>query len=496
MVASSTQAFLIIKIMQTLDFYVYLDVLTPSNFVLFLQMITQNVLTIIPNFFAVLADNDINEERDQFSNYGVNVNFFNNLGQWMSLVLLFACGKALLWAINFIVKKFRKGSPLGWLEKAEAYFGVEFFYGLVESSNQDIIVAILIAYNETGRLDQTPFQRASLLMFVTICMFGTLGMYAFMFFRVRKYMSIRATSTAPDADNSILALNPGKSGDIPQKDGSSSEGSEAQDGQNELKPKEGSPADDAFAFWYEDKMNNGNFFQLHFSLITLAKDVILVFLVYFMYYVPIPLIILLSIMQMTFVGLIFKWKPFKMGFMNNQLLIVQGMYIILDFIFLILACVPADATYSNFRYNFLGFPLIACICGLFGVTFYYGIKAAYLAAKSIIQSFRKPSNDAGAVKGPNEVTGNNEISNASQQVNMKSSSASTLKDIHHETSEKHNLQGISRNASLETPILKPSNKPVTPKPIKDLKKVNTNTTKIKPVVKTQKPPQLQKATPK
>ena len=56
MIVSVPQAFLLMKILQTLDYYVYIECKYPSNFAKFLDMITGTALEYIPNFFQFLVD--------------------------------------------------------------------------------------------------------------------------------------------------------------------------------------------------------------------------------------------------------------------------------------------------------------------------------------------------------------------------------------------------------------------------------------------------------
>ena len=56
MTVSIPQAFLLLKILQTMDFYIYINCLYPSNFAKFLDMITNSVFDYIPNFFKFLID--------------------------------------------------------------------------------------------------------------------------------------------------------------------------------------------------------------------------------------------------------------------------------------------------------------------------------------------------------------------------------------------------------------------------------------------------------
>ena len=58
MFVSIPQAFVLMKVLQTLDYYVYIECKYPSNFAKFLDMITGTALEYIPNFFQFLIDDE------------------------------------------------------------------------------------------------------------------------------------------------------------------------------------------------------------------------------------------------------------------------------------------------------------------------------------------------------------------------------------------------------------------------------------------------------
>ena len=58
MTVSLPQAFLLMKLLQALDFYIYIECEYPSNFAKFLDMITGTALEYIPNFFQFLIDDE------------------------------------------------------------------------------------------------------------------------------------------------------------------------------------------------------------------------------------------------------------------------------------------------------------------------------------------------------------------------------------------------------------------------------------------------------
>ena len=66
MIVSIPQAFMLMKILQTLDYYVYIECKYPSNFAKFLDMITSSAIDYLPNFFAFLIDDEGDPLFDRF----------------------------------------------------------------------------------------------------------------------------------------------------------------------------------------------------------------------------------------------------------------------------------------------------------------------------------------------------------------------------------------------------------------------------------------------
>jgi hypothetical protein len=86
MIVALPQAFILIKVLQTLDFYIYINVKHPSNFSTFLDMITSSPIDFIPNIFEALTDDDGEPVYDRFQKFGYKVHIFSNLGQMFTIM--------------------------------------------------------------------------------------------------------------------------------------------------------------------------------------------------------------------------------------------------------------------------------------------------------------------------------------------------------------------------------------------------------------------------
>ena len=84
---SLPQAFILMKVFQTVDFYIFIDCEYPPNFSKFLELISKNVMDFVPNVFEDLADDDGTELYPRFTDFGQQVHIFKNLGSLFTLCL-------------------------------------------------------------------------------------------------------------------------------------------------------------------------------------------------------------------------------------------------------------------------------------------------------------------------------------------------------------------------------------------------------------------------
>jgi hypothetical protein len=89
MVASVPQAFVLMKVFQTVDFYIFIDCDYPPNFSLFLELISKNVLDLLPNPLEQLADDSGKPVQPRFEKFGMKIHVFSNIGVQLSLLLGF-----------------------------------------------------------------------------------------------------------------------------------------------------------------------------------------------------------------------------------------------------------------------------------------------------------------------------------------------------------------------------------------------------------------------
>ena len=102
---SIPQAFILMKVFQTVDYYIHLDCDYPINFCKFLDIISQNLMEYMPNLIEKLADDEGDPVYPRFQQFGVSIHLFKNLGQIFTLCCILAVLKGLLWGAHAIFAK-------------------------------------------------------------------------------------------------------------------------------------------------------------------------------------------------------------------------------------------------------------------------------------------------------------------------------------------------------------------------------------------------------
>ena len=370
-------------------------------------MISQNVFTLLPNIFEGLIGTDVGSNRYQFAVQGVTVNVVNNLGTFFTS-LVFLMGVLCLFAgITFVVVKCRKGQRYKWMDRTQEYLGLELGYSVIESNNQNIILGILIGLTEGMNLPQRTVSKVFLFIFLVLLLLFMLGMYGFIIFTIRKHLKDQkaTTTSAPELvledlkaiDNNPTAFPENRStGQMTVKRSlvkrKQTSGPSTDNKKFRFQPQAPKISSEAagvnaseskrskFAFWYEDIVENGNVFQSYFTVVKLLKDMIFAHAVYFLYYYPLMLMIVLLCLQAPLIFCAFKYRPFKKVENNKLLIIMEVLYFLLQTLFLILVVIGKSLEYMSIYYG-IGFPLIGCVLLLFASSMYYALKSSFRLIK-------------------------------------------------------------------------------------------------------------------
>jgi hypothetical protein len=104
-IISIPQALVLMKVFQTIDYYIYIDCDYPTNFSKFLEMISKNILDMLPNIFEVFSDDEGKPVYNRFSKFGLNIHFMKNSGVQLSILLLIGVSKLLFLGLHKALPK-------------------------------------------------------------------------------------------------------------------------------------------------------------------------------------------------------------------------------------------------------------------------------------------------------------------------------------------------------------------------------------------------------
>ena len=333
---SIPQAFVLLKIMQTLDYYIYINCDLPTNFQAFLQLITNNALQYIPNAFSFLSDDEGAPLYDRFAEFGQVVHFFINVGPQLTLLSFIALLKLLLWLICNALRYFKK---LPKLQKADKYLSLELLYGVFESNHLDFVLAVVIfmAFRE-GVNDRANGLKYIVIFLVSLWVLGMVSLYLFMGYTIKRLTDCYYRYAVIKVE--------------------------------EMK-------DEPCRFWLADKEAGGGIFQRHFNLISLMKDVTFTLLLFTLYFYPLILIVLMTLIQVVFAVFIFKYPPFNIPWMNRSLKLTNLLYGVLNLQFLLYVALQKNLSVM-LGYYVMGFSMIGVVIGILatnvGFSTYYSIK--------------------------------------------------------------------------------------------------------------------------
>ena len=284
---AAPQAFILLKVLQTLDYYVFIQCDFPSNFAAFLKLVTVTGLDLLPNMFEGLVDDEGTPMYPRFQDFGLQIHFFSNLGVFFtSFVLMFAF-KILAYVIAKV-----PGKVGTWGSKLKAAFSAPTLYGFWESSHLDCVMAIMIFIAQRDRVnDRSSLLKYIVILFVSLFSLFMVSMYLFMGYTVSRL-------TKAYFQYGLLEVKDMK--------------------------------DEDWRFLIEDKDMRGNIFQRHFNLIQLLKDILFAVLLYTLYYHPLALIIILALSQGLLVIGLFLYPPYGEKSNNRVIQLTNSLYMLLN----------------------------------------------------------------------------------------------------------------------------------------------------------------------
>ena len=99
-----------------------------------------------------MVQDPVASELDRFASYGVSVDIFANIGQYLSLYIILSGIKLFLVLASRLMRTI-KLSILDLFGLLNKIMGIGVFYSLTESIHLDLILSIIVYFNEMWRLN-------------------------------------------------------------------------------------------------------------------------------------------------------------------------------------------------------------------------------------------------------------------------------------------------------------------------------------------------------
>lgn len=334
MLFSITSAIALIKIFQMMDYMVFFSVNLPINFQKFIEIMSSNFFSDLPNIMQFLVNEECGTLKPKFEENGMSCQFFSNSG---SLFFVFA----LLGFVKFIIFLMAKGantvntvkSNCGMrLHKLNLGFNQQFFVSILDMFQLDFYLAI--------NLQISTFSVKSAISGVNVFA-SLLLMMIMMIVKILIYFY----------STKVAYIKEAKSGD-----------------------QELAYTKLYYNFLFLSKDNHkGSYYANHKVILNLIKDPLLsIFLVFFSE-IPFLQIGGAFIITSTFFFLELIYKPSKIRGENTRNIISNGIYMITNFIFLVLYCIDGKISPAN-KELFIGLPLIASVVFLIFSTYYISLR--------------------------------------------------------------------------------------------------------------------------
>lgn len=348
---STPQALLLAKLMQTIDIYLLIDIMYPTNFERLASMITSDPMDYIPNIFEGLTDNEGEELPLRFQVAGKEQHFLANSGSLLTFSLILLVVKLISFGMSKLkIKLMRRAG-----RKVSKILNSEFWFSMFESYQIDILLSFQIFIGQRMAVNNWSAFNIFCICMISIAVVGTICLYLFIGYKIRglsaacyKYFPLRVKDMR----------------------------------------------DEPLRFLLQDQVYRGSVFQRYFIMFSLLRDMLLCILAYLLAESPKALVLIKLLSQFAFVITILCNRPYEQTWRNFQLIMMHSCYLILDLMYMILGFANKSISQSV-RYNLFGFSMIAVVIMLFIVSFMIGY---IISVRDLIKKWRKKKNGKVNVK--------------------------------------------------------------------------------------------------
>ena len=178
---SIPQAFILMKVFQTIDFYIYIDCEYPTNFSRMLEIFSQNLLDFVPNLLEPLADEEGVPVYPRFEKFGLSIHVFKNLGRHFTFFSAVGLFKLLVMGLHRLLPKVKM------LYKLNRSLDREMILTMVEGFHLDMVLGIMIHIGNRDGLSNTGLNFKYLsIVFISILSLLLTSIYFYMGYTVSR----------------------------------------------------------------------------------------------------------------------------------------------------------------------------------------------------------------------------------------------------------------------------------------------------------------------
>jgi len=213
-------------------------------------------------------------------------------------------------------------------------------------------------------------------------------------------------------------------------------------------------------FWLEDKRADGCFFQRHFNLLLLLKDVYISATLYCLYEQPLFLVVMLVLLQLPLSALTFRYPPYRDSKENVLLCISQCLYSVLNLLFLLNVAAGRRMS-AQTRYYVVGFLKIAVVLAIILAHICFSLFKSFQSIRSKCKSRRRVStvsvardaNDLSNLQLDQSIEKGDAAKNNSSLKKKSSKSAKAINSLHQRSVVPDKLISVDSNHGVGSSLL-------------------------------------------
>ena len=362
LVFSVSTALALIKIQQMLDFLLLLNVSHPSNVRSFLQILSQSVFEDLPNGLHFLTDDSCNIQMQKFIEEEVSCQIFENLGNFIVLVILFVLAKIVFYLLHHLTKD-KKGKVSEFIKKRNEDMGLMFWIDLMEGIQLDVFMTFFLGVMKSGSEES----KVSEFNFLTVTLLAFVALFVNLSISFLTHRAFQATSKDKNKTDKFIKANYKK-----------------------------------YEYLIED-FRGETFFQKFFRPLNNAKDLLISFSLVVLHDIPILQIGTIALWLLAMLVGTLTEKPYKEMKENITEGLRGAIYFGCCLVMMLQSAIQNSWT-RKAQYQFVGYPMIAMIGVLIVFNIGISVYENYCSIKEFASKIKNSLCKGSESKGRNKVS--------------------------------------------------------------------------------------------